>query len=290
MAPVTREDSDLNSLYFRTAVRIGKCGTERNLSGDQIADALKRSVESWGGIDRGESPAAYLDALRAEDLALAIACRSGAPAAWDRFIALYRPVVYAAARSLTREEAAARDIADSLWADLYGIEVRNGKRRSLLDYFHGRSSLATWLRAIVARRHIDFVRANSRLEPIERASEPQAPADYDDPQHAALLDLLNTVLNDALRALPLRDQARLRHFYCDQLTVRQIGRILNEHASTVSRKLDRTRAALRQTVETALRSGHRLSEEQIQLCYDRAGENLMLNLTATLSAVAGTQV
>ena len=60
----------------------------------------------------------------------------------------------------------ARELADSLYADLYGVEQRDGQRQSLLRYFHGRSSLATWLRAVLAQRHVDRVRVERRTEPL----------------------------------------------------------------------------------------------------------------------------
>ena len=56
----------------------------------------------------------------------------------------------------------ARELADSIYADLFGLQERDGERRSLFRYFHGRSSLATWLRAVLAQRQVDRVRATRR--------------------------------------------------------------------------------------------------------------------------------
>src|SRR5436853_401033 len=41
-----------------------------------------------------------------------------------------------------------------------------GERQSLFRYFHGRSSLATWLRAVLSQRLVDRIRQNSRLDPL----------------------------------------------------------------------------------------------------------------------------
>jgi DNA-directed RNA polymerase specialized sigma24 family protein len=41
-----------------------------------------------------------------------------------------------------------------LYADLYS--------KSLFRYFQGRSSLATWLRAVLSQRYVDRIRANRR--------------------------------------------------------------------------------------------------------------------------------
>ncbi len=94
--------------------------------------------------------------------------------AWEGFIEKYRPLLYASARAICREEIAARELADSMWAELYGVDAKGAARRSLLDYFHGRSSLATWLRAIVAQRHyIDGNRSSRRFEPLDDAHAPK---------------------------------------------------------------------------------------------------------------------
>ncbi len=66
-----------------------------------------------------------------------------------------------------RGEAYARDLADSLYAELYGLDSSGAvRRRSLLEYFHGRSKLATWLRTVLAQRYVDALRATRRMEPL----------------------------------------------------------------------------------------------------------------------------
>ena len=91
--------------------------------------------------------------------------RSATHAAWDHFVLEMRPGLYRAADALDRS-GGARELADSLYADLYGVEQRGGARQSLFRYFHGRSSLATWLRAVLAQRHVDRVRVERRIDPL----------------------------------------------------------------------------------------------------------------------------
>ncbi len=106
----------------------------------------------------------------ARDLELARQCAAGDERAWERFVREYRPVLYRAADALD-PSGGARDLADSLYADLYGIRTAEvsesgSERRSLFRYFQGRSSLATWLRAILAQRYVDRLRAGRRLQPL----------------------------------------------------------------------------------------------------------------------------
>src|ERR1051325_8307514 len=66
--------------------------------------------------------------LKLEELALARACAAGHEIAWTEFLRRYREKLYDIARAITKEDSRARDLADSLYADLYGIGERDGKR------------------------------------------------------------------------------------------------------------------------------------------------------------------
>ena len=139
-------------------------GAERwALSQESLAEALHRSTAHRfpDGATDGEV-ARYLATLHVEDLALAAACRGGNGAAWDHFVLDFRPALYAAARSVAGD--AHRDLADSLYAELYGVSNAGEERTSLLAWYHGRSRLVTWVRSVLVQRHIDAHRAASRTE------------------------------------------------------------------------------------------------------------------------------
>jgi len=78
----------------------------------------------------------------ARDLELARQCAAGDEAAWERFILEFRPILYRAADALD-PGGGARELADTLYADLYGVAEAGAERRSLFRYYQGRSSLAT---------------------------------------------------------------------------------------------------------------------------------------------------
>jgi RNA polymerase sigma-70 factor len=279
---LAQQEAAIARLYQSTGA--GRWG----LSLSQFTQAVAQSVARAHREATDSSLPKLLASLHASDLALAAACRLGMEAAWNEFIALYRAVLYDAARTIARDEPRGRELADSLYADLYGLEVRAGQRRSLLEYFDGRSSLSTWLHAVLARRFIDNYRRERRLTSLGEHPGPSpadAPvaADPPDPDRARYLELLRGALDPALRALKPRDRLRLSYYYLEDLTLKQIGQLMDEHESSVSRRLNRTRKALRRQVERALRREQRLSDEQIALCYDYATQEFPFDLTQALS-------
>jgi RNA polymerase sigma factor (sigma-70 family) len=212
-----------------------------------------------------------VDASRAADLDLARRCAAGEPAAWDRFVLEYRPVLYRAADALDRT-GGARELADSLYAELYGIKQAGGERQSLFRYFNGRSSLATWLRAVLAQRYVDRLRARRRLEPLPSDDRPdiREPAD---PERARHVGLVRQALSRAVGRLDARDRLRLAYYYLQELTLAQTGRLLKEHEATVSRQLTRTRRAIRDAVERELREERGLTDVQIAECFASVAED-----------------
>jgi RNA polymerase sigma factor (sigma-70 family) len=173
-------------------------------------------------------------------------------------------VLYRAADALD-PSGGARDIADALYAELYGIRGEGDERRSLFRYFHGRSSLATWLRAVLSQRHVDGLRARKRIDPLpddDRAAPP-APVLSTDPDRSRLLPLVDQALRDGIAGLPVRERLRLRSYYVTGLTLAAIGRVTGEHEATVSRHLARTRRDLRDCVERTLREHHGLSAAEV---------------------------
>src|SRR5713226_6320210 len=129
-----------------------------------LAASLDRAFAGAGWPTKQEIER-YLTSLHLEDLALACACAAGCEPAWEHFMTEHRPLLYRSADALD-PGGGAREIADSLYADLYGLQDREGEPRSLFRYFHGRSSLATWLRAVLAQRHVDRLRAERRFAPL----------------------------------------------------------------------------------------------------------------------------
>jgi RNA polymerase sigma-70 factor, ECF subfamily len=275
------------------------------LSRERFVASLERSAEKRlaTGHLAPEKLDEYLSALHLEDLALAAACMENCEPAWEHFVSAYRPYLRAAAAAVLRCSSAspeACELADSLFAELYGLADGARRERSLFRYFHGRSSLKTWLRAVLAQRHIDAIRAGRRFESIEdddaKPSANKIPkaasVQPSDPYRERYVSLFIRALQAALSALDPRDEQRLRLYYAKEQTLAEIGRQLAEHESSVSRNLDRIRLALRHAVRETLRNGCPavngfaaelgLSDAQISLCFEYASADAAFDLEKLL--------
>jgi DNA-directed RNA polymerase specialized sigma24 family protein len=131
---------------------------------------------------------------------------AGRRRAWDHFVLEMRPALYRAAmRSIGREAR----VSWPTRMDLYGVEQRDGKRQSLFRYFHGRSSLATWLRAVLAQRHVDRVRVERRIDPLPEELPAKTAPMARDPDCVRFAELLRIGLETVMAALDARDRLRL---------------------------------------------------------------------------------
>ena len=280
------------------------------LSHEAFAESLRWSAEKRFGGARPDSGVveAYLKSLHLEDLALACACAHGIEHAWEFFIANFREEMRRAASAMLRAsgQAAGRraeELADSLHAELYGIRSSaDGRRKSLFEYFHGRSKLSTWLRAVLAQKHVDLIRVSGKTVSLDAEFEGASPREVADPVETVRVDpdrerylvRVDRALSAALAGLTPRERLILACYYVDRLTLAEIGRMLREHESTVSRQLERTRRALREGVTAALQRAVPASDgrpvepaldaAQVELALEYAVEDWPFDLARALSA------
>ena len=247
----------------------------------------------------------YLAGLHLEDLALAVACAAGCEPAWEHFFATYRQYIYSAAAAITRRSSSdpyAREFGDSLYATLYGKETTIG-RVSLFNHFHGRSKLSTWLRAVLTQRYIDILRQESRLEGLEddegfeKVLPPKQKTDWEpaDPRRSRYLCLLANALRQAIASLNPLDRTRLISYYMKDFTLAEIGKAMNEHEATVSRRLACVRQELKDKVIAILKAGCAakngleaqpgLDDAQIHLCFEYAMEAWPFDFSHLLEAI-----
>ncbi|HJX85384.1 MAG TPA: sigma-70 family RNA polymerase sigma factor [Candidatus Angelobacter sp.] len=193
--------------------------------------------------------------LRVEELAMARGCAAGHELAWQDFLTRYREKLYDISRGITKEDSSARDLADSVYADLYGTSERQGQRLSRLSSYMGRGSLEGWLRTVLAQEFINRYRKQKRLVSLEEQGEEGVQfATADHPPQVPADGRLGAATDEALEGLAAEDRLVLAAYYLDNRTLTEIGRMIGVHESTISRRLEKLLKAVRRQVVAGLQA------------------------------------
>lgn len=246
------------------------------------------SKESEGQVEKAAVEA--LERIQAEDLCLAIACSRGMDSAWIAFVKRFDIFLLNVARHFCADKGEARDLSQSVYAELYGIRVTSAGRQSKLNHYSGRGSLKGWLRAVVYRMWVDRHRQNSRLvQPdedsyFEHLIPPVANAyDVEREQlgHSYRVAIERAIFS-SVSSLRDRDKLILVYYYYDDLTLREIASLLDVHEATVSRKLKKIQKQIRVAFERRLLADFHFSRSEVKECLRLAGTAVDVDLHAFL--------
>lgn len=189
-------------------------------------------------------PLEYAARLCLDDLYLATACCRGDDDAWRECRERYFGYIRDFAQRFVHERAAA-DVADQVIADLW-------QRRRFAQY-DGRSTLKTWLGAVVAHAAINAGKVEARMVPLDPDSLAQPPRSTfgaeDDAEHR----LFATLVTRAVGALEPDAKLLLLLYYEQGLTLDEMVSVLGSSKATLSRRLDRLRRGLRHAIEAGAR-------------------------------------
>jgi RNA polymerase sigma-70 factor, ECF subfamily len=272
---VSKRNEQNENLLVAGAKRLLARATEsHSLDSDSLLSRIKSSVDKYLLKDdenaSEQSIAEFIDGLQADDLCLIVACERGDERAWSDLVERFTMTVRSAARSASSNEDSAQDLAQSIWAELYGLRVRaDGTPASKLAYYSGRGSLAGWLRAVVGQLAIDQHRKQSRTVQTEDDADFDRMARGGDDGKAlylataalnpeeAISDKLagakvQTALAQSIKELSDEDRLLVKLYYFDGLRLREAGSVLGVHEATASRRLTRIHEELRERVENIL--------------------------------------
>jgi RNA polymerase sigma-70 factor (ECF subfamily) len=221
--------------------------------------------------------------LRVDELALARACAAGVNSAWEIFLTRFREKLYLSALRIAREDSAARELADTLYADLYGTTTRDGKRVSKLASYTGRGSLEGWLRTVLAQEYVNRYRRTKRLVSLDEESEEGIQFRAPEPEPVPAADQrLGQATDEVLAFLSGEDRMVLSAYYLDGRTLAEIARMLGVHESTISRKLDKLAKSLRKQIVAAMaRRG--MSRRQAEEALEVDVRDLQLDIRRSLA-------
>jgi len=260
---------------------------EVGLSEQEFARILDEVAAKYLPAGTREGALQFCRGLRLEELALARACAAGSEPAWEIFLTRYREKLYDAARSITREDGSARELADSLYADLYSTETRDGRRTSKLNYYTGRGSLEGWLRATLAQEYVNRYRRRQREVSLEERTEAGAQFAAADPPAPPAPDGRLVEATDAvLAALGAEEKFILASYHLDGRTLAEIARTLGVHESTVSRKLEKVVRVVREKImDELLRRG--MSRRQAKEALETDVRDVPVDVSGRLSQKDG---
>ena len=263
-----------------------KAGCERiGITRESFSAILCEVGTKYGAGSETDARAFFLS-LRVDELALARACVAGDNSAWELFLTKFREKLYLSALRIAREDSAARELADGLYADLYGTTTRDGHRISKLASYTGRGSLEGWLRTVLAQEYINRYRRTKRLVSLEEESEEGIQYRAPEPEPIAPADKrLARATDDVLAGLPAEDRVVLSAYYLDGRTLAEIARMLGVHESTISRKLDKLAKMLRKQIMTALTQGG-MSRRQAEEAMETDVRDLQVNIRRSLAQEA----
>ena len=235
-----------------------------------------------------QAVADYFATLNCDDLCLAIACAKGDEAAWADFYRDYRSYLVNISRTMTQDPGAAEQLADSTFAELYGLRESAGVRVSKFSFYSGRGSLRGWLRAVVFQLSADHHRQTSRLvqtdepEDMDRLASADAAERMVAPEVSFINDRYRQGVADALRRaiaeLEARERLLLAYYYYEEMTLREIGQLFEVHEATISRWLTKVQKRLRKLVEKSLARDHGFNRREVSEAIALAAEEMNLSV------------
>jgi RNA polymerase sigma-70 factor (ECF subfamily) len=290
-------------LAFRDEInQVVSCIQRRyNITDEELAGALHASARKYlpdivSGSGASVTNSArkavgeLLSSLNFQDMCLAIACAKGDDPAWEEFFREYRSYLAGIARTMTSDAGAAEQLADSTFAELYGLRESGGARVSKFSFYSGRGSLKGWLRAVVYQLAADSHRQTSRFiqteepEDMDRLAHSVAPAgtkiefaefeSVNRRYRAAVADALRL----ALGQLEPRERLLLTYYYYDDMTLREIGQLFAVHEATVSRWLSKVQKRARKLVEKCLAREHGFKRREVTEAVELAGRKLDIDV------------
>ncbi|HEX6730919.1 MAG TPA: sigma-70 family RNA polymerase sigma factor [Pyrinomonadaceae bacterium] len=299
--------TEIEKVLTRAAERLLARATESySTTAELLVPRLTAAVEKYllrhdpnTSIDDISS---FSDEMQADDLCLILACERGDEKAWNDLVERFTTTVRSAARSATSNEDAAEELAQSIWAELYGLRTRkDGKATGKLAYYSGRGSLAGWLRAVVAQLAVDVFRKQSRLVQTEEDVDldrlaRDAPlaelqtavvSGLHNPEQAISNRFAKSDMQEALglaiKELSAEDRLLVKLYYFDNLRLREAGTVLGVHEATASRRLSKVHTELRKRVGEILIRERGWTKVETERSFAEVAQHLDTDIESLLS-------
>ncbi len=247
-----------------------------------LAEILCGAVGQWDCTAEKSGVRGFLTLLRLDELVLARACATGNERAWEVFLNRYRATLYESAYKIAKEESAARALADSLYAELYGVNDKGHQRTSKLLYYQGRGSLQGWLRTVVAQEYVNRYRSTRRETSLDAALDDGHQFAAVEPDISATDPRVESAVTEELEALEPEERFLLAAYYLDRRTLAEIAKLQRVHESTISRKLERVTSGLRKRIRKRMMQAGMSARQADEAMQDVDVRDLRVNVGQTL--------
>ena len=303
---MNQRTAQIEKLFSEGATRLLARATDcHSLTNKILIPRIRAAVDKYLLKDDAnasfEAITDFIENLQADDLCLIVACEQGNQKAWSDLVERFSITVRSAARSASSNEEGAEDLAQSIWAELHGLRVReDGRPAGKLAYYSGRGSLAGWLRAVVGQLAIDQHRKQSRLVQTEEDSDfdriiQQGQDENEWSGHGVVVNPeleiskklagaeIQKALAKFLKQLSAEDRLLVKLYYFDGLRLREAGAVLGVHEATASRRLTRIHADLRRQVENTLIAEKGWTKPETERAFSDIALHLEVDIEALLA-------
>jgi RNA polymerase sigma factor (sigma-70 family) len=227
----------------------------------------------------------FLKTLYTTDLYLSAACAIGSEGAWDRFVALYDPVIVGFARLACRNQDLATAVAAGVLANMF-LPGRSG--RSRIASFDGRCPLRAWLRVTVNNYAAkERERKCNNLESAESLRQMEDTACILRLERSLRARTYGPAVTEALKLAvqSLSDSERevLLLRYDEELRVSEIARRMDVSSICITHRIHTIQRKLRDRVFATLRRKG-FVQAAVEECTREIRENVVYSILALVRA------
>jgi RNA polymerase sigma-70 factor len=273
----------LKELYVKACANHG----DLNLDFASYSSHLNSIIQRHLGEDATPGArSAFVSTLHTTDLYLAAACAHSSELAWVRFSETYKRLIQYLAQSHCPTMAAADELASGILSYLY---LPDSSGRTRIASYDGRSSISTWLAAIVHHRAVkerrrkvnNAERLDRFRDKIDLWTEVKIGLQIRSATYGHAID---QAIEKSGKSLTERERFILLLRYQDGISGTEIATILNVHASTVTRQLQGIYEKLRSAIVASLAEDHGLNPAAVEESILETIENPKYSIMTAIKA------
>lgn len=153
----------------------------------------------------------------------------------------YKSMVFTLAVKILKDPEEAEEVAQDVFVKSY----------QSLSGFKGKSKFATWLYSITYNACMDVIKRKKKYVAAEAITvlKDAGTAAEEDALHLLMKDDRNKAINQTIEKLPEEDRTIIWLYYFEELTLKEIAKVVNLSVANIKVKLHRSRKRLYSLLE-----------------------------------------